>query len=160
WGNCTNMIFRRLRKFLKPRLEKYPRAFHVYQSISWSLTRSRAASRLKRVLPWMGNIVLPAWIGPRYKLARRYAEEGELDKAMTIADDILVRKPDFEEFRWIGSIYWLRGRYQDAHRLFERMEQWRYQAARQLQYDRLRLRFFPSIHFAQIGHLGMLDKYI
>jgi len=154
------MIFRRLRKSLKARLKRYPIAFRLYEAISRTFTRSHIAVEVKRFFPKMANIVFPVWIGPRYKLARRYAEEGELDKAMAIADDILARKPDFDDFRWIGSIYWLRGRYHDAHRLFERMEQRRWEIARELQYDRLDLRFFPSIHFAQMGHLGMLDKYI
>jgi len=154
------MIFRRLRKFLKPRLKHYPIAFRLYEAISWTFTRSHFVLEAKRFFLKMANIVCPMWIGPRYKLARRYAAEGELDKAMAIADDILARKPDFNDYRWIGSIYWLRGRYRDAHRLFERMEQRRREIACELQYDRLDIRFFPSIHFAQIGHLGMLDKYI
>jgi hypothetical protein len=81
------MIFRRLRKFLKPRLKRYPMAFRLYEAISWTFTRSHVALQVKRFFPTMGNIVFPMWLGPRYKLARRYAVEGELDKAMRIADD-------------------------------------------------------------------------
>ncbi len=156
------MIFRRLRKFLKPRLKRYPIAFRMYEVISWTFTRSHVALEVKRFFPRMGNIVFPMWLGPRYKLARRYAVEGELDKAMRIADDVLARKPDLCESRlyWIGSILWLQGRYEDAHCLFKSMEERRFQVARELQHDRLGLRFFPIGHFTPIGHLGMLDKYI
>jgi putative glycosyltransferase (TIGR04372 family) len=156
------MIFRRVRKFLKPRLKRYPRAFRVYAALSWIFTRSHIAIAVKRFFPKMGNSVLPMWVEPRYKLARRYAVEGELDRAISIADDVMTRNPDLSDFRlyWIGGIYWLQGRYDDAYRLFERMEEHRYQIARELEYDRLGLRFFPGLHFTPIGHLGMLDKYI
>jgi putative glycosyltransferase (TIGR04372 family) len=156
------MVFRPLRRFLKPRLKRYPAAFRVYDAMSWAFTRSHAAVEVKRFFPRVGNTIFPMWLGPRYKLARRYAVEGKLDKARAIADDILTRKPDFNDFRiyWIGGIYWLQGRYEDAYRLFERVEVERYELARELQYDRLQLRFFLGMHFTPIGHLGMLDKYV
>src|SRR6266571_84640 len=103
------MIFRRFRKFLKPRLKRYPIAFRLYEATSWAFTRSHIASEAKRFFSRMGNILLPMWFGPRYKLARRYAVEGELEKAIDIADDIMARKPNLSDFRlyWIGGIYWL-----------------------------------------------------
>jgi putative glycosyltransferase (TIGR04372 family) len=163
------MIFRKLRKFLKPTLKRYPIAFHSYEAISWALTRSVFGP--KHFFARIVATVFPMWRAPRVRLAQYYFDEGKLDKAIAIADEVLARKPDLYdvlarkpdvEFRlyWIGSMLWLQGRYEDAYHLFKRMEERRYEAARELQYARLNLRFFPIDHFRAIGDLGMLDKYI
>ncbi|HEY7300068.1 MAG TPA: TIGR04372 family glycosyltransferase [Xanthobacteraceae bacterium] len=60
----------------------------------------------------------------------------------------------------IAVIYHSSGRIDDAHRLFERMEDRRRKLARELQYDRLGFRIFSRASFTNIGPLGLLDKYI
>jgi putative glycosyltransferase (TIGR04372 family) len=102
------------------------------------------------------------WIEPRCRLAYRYASEGKVEKAVAIADDLLARKIDFYDptIARLGAVYSLQGRYEDAYRLFERMEERCYEVACELQYDRLGLRFFPSDMYSAIGHIGLLDKYI
>ncbi len=158
------MIFRRLRKFLKPRLKRYPPALRLYEAISWAFTRSRPASAVKSSLARGIDLVFPMWIAPRGRLAYRYAVEGQVQKAIAIANDVLSRRPelylDDDTIHRLGSIYYLQGRYEDAYRLFGCMEKRRYEMARELQYDRLGLRLFSKDEFLAIGHLGMLDKYI
>jgi putative glycosyltransferase (TIGR04372 family) len=102
------------------------------------------------------------WVEPRCRLAYRYASEGNVDKAVAIADDLLARKLDFYDptIARLGAVYALQGRYEEAYRLFERMEERCHEVARELQYDRLGLRFFPSDTYSAIGHIGLLDKYI
>jgi putative glycosyltransferase (TIGR04372 family) len=158
----AKMIFRRLRRFLKARLKRYPAAFRVYDAISWTFTRSPFGRTAKRFFPHISNIIFPMWAAPRLRLARDLAVDGKVEKAIAIADDVLARKPDLYDFRfnYIASIYWLQGRYEDGLRVFERMEERRREVARELQYDRLGLRFFSGVPFTAIGHLGMLDKYI
>jgi putative glycosyltransferase (TIGR04372 family) len=155
------MILRRLRKSLKLRLKNYPVLFRLYRGISWALTRSPFGSATKRLVPKIANGLFPMWITPRCGLAYYYAGIGQVQKAVNIADDVLARKPDLYDSRFsrIAAVYSLQGRYEDAYRLFERMEQRCYEVARELQYDRLGLRLFPAIGFSAIGHLGMLDKY-
>src|SRR5262249_11485663 len=158
------MIFRRLRKFLKPKLKSYPPAIRIYGAISWVFTRSRPALAVKRSFAAAIDLTFPMWTRPRCRLAYRYAVEGNVHKAIAIADDVLARQPkpvlDNDNLLRLASIYWLQGRFEDAHRLFERMEERRYQTARELQYDRLRLRVFSTDGFLAIGHLGMLDTYL
>jgi putative glycosyltransferase (TIGR04372 family) len=156
------MILRRLRKLLKPRLKRYPIAFRLYEAISWTFTRSRFASSTKRFFAKIANVVFPMWIAPRFGLAYNYALAGDVRRAMDIADDVLARQPDLYDSRLyrIASVYTLQGRYDEAFRLFQRMEERRREIAHELQYDRLGLRFFPSAGFFNIGHLGLLDKYI
>jgi putative glycosyltransferase (TIGR04372 family) len=158
------MTFRRLRRFLKPRLKRYPPALRLYEAISWAFTRSWPASAAKRSLARGIDLAFPMWIVPRCRLAYHYAVEGDVQTAIAIADDVLARKPelylDNDSFHRLGSIYYLQGRYEDAYRLFERMERRRYEMAHELQYDRLGLRLFSKDEFLAIGHLGMLDKYI
>ncbi len=158
------MIFRRLRKFLKPRLNRYPPAFRLYEATSWVFTRSPVALAVKRSVASGIDLAFPMWVAPRCRLAYRYAVEGHVQKAIAIADDVLAREPELylgdDSFHRLGSIYYLQGRYEDAYRLFERIEKRRYEIAREFQYDRLGLRFFSKDGFSAIGHLGMLDKYI
>jgi putative glycosyltransferase (TIGR04372 family) len=156
------MVFRRLRKSVKPALKHYPALFRLYRAVSWALTRSSFGMAAKRLVPRIANALFPMWIAPRLGLAYYYAGKGEVRKAIAIADDVLARKPDLYDSRFsrIAAVYSLQGRYEDAYRLFEGMEKRCYEVARELQYDRLGLRFFPGIGFSPIGHLGMLDKYI
>jgi len=110
------------------------------------------------------DFAFPMWTRPRCRLAYRYAVDGNVQKAIAIADDVLARQSklalDNDNFLRLASVYWLQGRYEEAHRLFERMEAQRHEIARELQYDRLGLRFFSTDGFLAIGHLGMLDTYI
>jgi putative glycosyltransferase (TIGR04372 family) len=158
------MSFRRLRKLLKPKLQRYSSAIRVYNGISWALTRSRPALMIKRRIANGIDFFFPMWITPRCRLAYRYAVEGKVQKALTIADDVLARQPKLslsdDAFHRLVSIYYLQGRHEDAYRLFRRMEERRYHAARELQYDRLALRIFSWSDFSALGHLGILDKYI
>jgi putative glycosyltransferase (TIGR04372 family) len=158
------MLFRKIRKFLKPKLKHYPHAIRLYESISWLFTRSILAKRVKRSLAQTIDLAFPMLVAPRCRLAYHYAVEGNVQKAIAIADDVLARDPELylgdDSFHRLGSIYYLQGRYEDAYRLFERMENVRYDVARKLQLDRLNLRFFSKDGFSAIGHLGMLDKYI
>jgi putative glycosyltransferase (TIGR04372 family) len=158
------MLFRKIRKLLKPKLKRYPHAIRVYESISWLFTRSVLAKRLKRSLAQAITLAFPMLVASRCRLAYHYAVEGDVQKAIAIADDVLARDPELylgdDSFHRLGSIYYLQGRYEDAYRLFERMENVRYDVARKLQLDRLSLRFFSKDGFSAIGHLGMLDKYI
>ncbi len=158
------MIFRWLRRFLKPKLKSYPPALRVYEAISWTFTRSRPALAVKTWLAEAIDFALPMWTRPRCRLAYRYAVDGNVQKAIAIADDVLARQSklalDNDNFLRLASVYWLQGRYDEAHRLFERMEAQRHEIARELQYDRLGLRFFSTDGFLAIGHLGMLDTYI
>jgi tetratricopeptide (TPR) repeat protein len=135
------MIFRWSRRFLKSKLKKYPRAYRVYETLSWALARSAFGWTARRFFPRVANSVFPMWIGPRLRLARYLAENGKVAEAIDIADDIMARKPDFGDVRLylVGSIYSLQGRYEDAYRLFECMEAYRHEKARELQYDRLGL---------------------
>ncbi len=155
------MIFRKLRKFLKPRLKHYPAAFRLYEAISWAFTRS--AFSPKHFLPTIAAIIFPMWIAPRCRLARHYVGEGKLDKAIAIAGDVLARKPeaylDDDTFLWLAVAYHLDGRSEELRQVFDRTEDRRSEMARELQYDRLGLRFFPK-HFSGIGPLGLLDKYM
>jgi tetratricopeptide (TPR) repeat protein len=156
------MNLREMRRSLKPWLRRHPILFRSYNAISWTLTRSQAGVTVKRSLSRIAIVLFPTWIRPRCRLADYYARQGNLEKANAIADDLINHKIDFYNFRTyrIGGLYYLQGRYEDAYRVFERMEQRRYKRARELQYDRLRLRAFPSLIFSAIGHLGLLDKYI
>jgi putative glycosyltransferase (TIGR04372 family) len=158
------MLFRKLRKFLKPKLKRYPHAIGLYDSISWLFTRSVLAKSAKRSLASAIDLAFPMWTAPRCRLAYRYAAEGNVQKAIAIADDVLARIPelylDDDSFHRLGSIYYLQGRYRHACRLFEHIEKRRYDIARELQFDRLNLRFFTKDGFSAIGHLGMLDKYV
>jgi putative glycosyltransferase (TIGR04372 family) len=156
------MIFKSAHQILKSRLKQYPIAYQAYRRLSWILTRSSLAWKAKRFFPTIANACFPIWIGPRLRLAHYLATNGQVSKAIAIADDIMARNPDYNDVRLylVGSIYSLQGRYEHANELFERMENNRYERARELQYDRLSLRFFSNIHFSQIGHLGVLDRYI
>ena len=152
------MIFRWLRRFLKPKLKSYPPALRLYGAISWIFTRSRAALAVKSSLATAIDFAFPMWTRPRCRLAYRYAVDGNVQKAIAIADDVLARQSkldlDNDNFLRLASVYWLQGRYEEAHRLFERMEAQRQEIARELQYDRLGLRFFSTDGFLAIGHLG------
>ncbi len=158
------MVFRQLRRFVKPRLKRYPPALRLYEAISWAFTRSRPALAVKRSLATGIDLAFPMWTAPRCRLAYRYAVEGQVQKAIAIADDVLAREPELalgdDNLLRLASIYWLQTRYDEAHRLFERMEERRHRIARELQYDRLGLRFFSTGGFLAIGHLGMLDTYV
>src|SRR5712691_5676646 len=151
------MMFRRARKSLKSRLQRHPAAFQFYDAMS------RATGAAKRFFPKLAAGAFPAWIAPRVRLAERYFGR-EPEKAVAILDDVLARKPDLHRpdqiFHRIASIYYLDGRYEDARRLFKRVEERRCEVARRLQYDRLGLRFFPKAGFSNIGPLAMLDKYV
>ncbi|HEY7300067.1 MAG TPA: TIGR04372 family glycosyltransferase [Xanthobacteraceae bacterium] len=102
------------------------------------------------------------WIERRCRLAYRYASEGKVGQAVAIADDLLARKVDLYDptIARLGAVYSLQGRYEEAYRLFERMEERCHEVARELQYDRLGLRFFPSEMYSAIGHIGLFDKYV
>jgi putative glycosyltransferase (TIGR04372 family) len=158
------MIFRKLRRFLKPKLKRYPAAFRLYQATSWLFTRSPLALAVKSFVASGIDLAFPMWITPRFRLAYRYAVAGNVQKAIAIADDVLARRPELsfsdDAFHRLVSIYYLQGRYEDANRLFQHIEERRYQAALQFQYDRLDLRFFSKDDFSAIGHLGILDKYM
>ena len=156
------MVLRRMRKSLKRRLRSHPIASRSYNAISWTFTRSRPAQTVKRSLGRTANALFPMWIEPRCRLAYRYASEGKVEKAVAIADDLLARKIDFFDptIARLGAVYSLQGRYEEADRLFERMEERCYELACEYQYDRLGLRFFPSDMYSAIGHIGLLDKYI
>jgi putative glycosyltransferase (TIGR04372 family) len=155
------MFFRKLRKFLKPRLRRYPAAFRLYEAISRAFTRS--AFSPKHFFPTMAAIFFPKWIAPRARLALHYVGEGKLDKAIAIADDVWARKPDAylddDTFNRLCVAYHLDGRSEDLQGLFDRTENRRSEIARALQYDRLGLRFFPKASFSNIGPLGLLDTY-
>ncbi len=159
------MVVRRLRKFLKSKLQRYPAAFRFYQAISW-LTRSPIAP--KRFLPKFVDTAFPMWLAPRVRLAYSLITamdylDGKLDKAVAIADDVLARKPQAylseEVLSRLAWIYYSAGRREQANRLSERLADRRWQVARQFQYDRLNLRFFPKRYFWSIGDLGVLDTY-
>ncbi len=156
------MIFRKLRKFLKPRLKRYPAAFRLYEAISWAFTRS--AFSPKHFFPTLAAIIFPMWIAPRCRLARHYVGEGKLDKALAIAEDVRARRPDAylddDTFKRLAVAYSMEGRTEDLRELFDRTEDRRSEIARELQYDRLGLRFFPIASFSNIGPLGVLDKYL
>jgi len=128
------MIFRKLRKFLKPRLKRYPAAFQLYEAISW------------------------AFASPAL-----YVSEGKLDKAVAIAEDVWARKPDAylddDTFKWLAVAYGLEERSEALRQLFDRTEDRRSEIAHELQYDRLGLRFFPIASFSNIWPLGLLDIY-
>jgi putative glycosyltransferase (TIGR04372 family) len=104
------------------------------------------------------------WIAPRCRLALHYVGEGKFNKAIGIANDVLARKPeaylDDDIFNRLAVAYSLAGRSEDLARLFDRTEDRRSETARELQYDRLGLRFFPKVSFSNIGPLGFLDIYI
>jgi putative glycosyltransferase (TIGR04372 family) len=150
------MVFRRFRKSLKPWLNRHPAALGLYERVSW------VARAQKRFFPKLVDTFFPMWIAPRVRLAERYFGRAP-EKAIAIIDDVLARKPDLHRddqiFHRIASIYFLNGRYQDARRLFQKVEERRREVARELQYDRLNLRFFPRAGFSNIGPLGMLDTY-
>jgi putative glycosyltransferase (TIGR04372 family) len=156
------MIFRKLRKFLKPKLKRHPIAFRLYEAISWALTRSTFGP--KHFFPTIVAILFPMWIAPRARLALHYVGEGKFDKAISIADDVLARKPeaylDDDTFNRLAVAYSLEGRTEDLRQLFDRTEDRRSEIARELQYDRLGLRFFPKASFSNIGPLGLLDTYV
>src|SRR5262249_11676884 len=156
------IMFRRLRKILKPKLKRYRAAFVIYEVVSWTFTRSRFASWSKRLLSKIANVVFPMWTAPRFGLAYNYALSGDVRRALAVANDVLARQPDLYDSRFyrIASIYTLLGGYDEAFRISARMEERLREVARALQYDRLGLRFFPSAGFFNIGHLGLLDTYI
>src|SRR5207249_3000869 len=107
------MIFRRLRKFAKPRLKRYPPALRAYETISWAFTRSPPSLAVKRSLATGINFAFPMWTAPRCRLAYRYAIEGNVHRAIAIADDVLARNPEAylgdDSFHRLGSIYYLQG---------------------------------------------------
>ncbi len=102
--------------------------------------------------------------GQRCRLARHYVGEGKLDKALAIAEDVRARRPDAylddDTFKRLAVAYSMEGRTEDLRELFDRTEDRRSEIARELQYDRLGLRFFPIASFSNIGPLGVLDKYL
>jgi putative glycosyltransferase (TIGR04372 family) len=156
------MVFRKLRKFLKPRLKRYPAAFRLYEAISWALTRS--AFSPKHFFPTMAAILFPTLIAPRARLTLHYVGEGKLGRAIAIADDVWARKPDAylddNTFNRLCVAYHLDGRSGDLQNIFNETENRRSEIARQLQYDLLGLRFFPKASFSNIGPLGLLDVYL
>ena len=160
--NSVEMIFRKLRKFLKPRLKRYPAAFHLYEAISWAFTRS--AFSPKHFFPTLVAIAFPMWIAPRCRLARHYVGEGKLDNALAIAEDVRARRPDAylddDTFKRLAVAYALEGHSEALRQLFDRTEDRRSEIAHELQYDRLGLRFFPIASFSNIGPLGLLDTYV
>src|SRR5262249_50299407 len=89
---CFEMIFRKLRKFLKPKLKRHPVALRVYEAVSWALTRS--AFSPKHFFPTMIALLFPMWIAPRCRLALHYVGECKFNKAIGIANDVLARKPE------------------------------------------------------------------
>jgi putative glycosyltransferase (TIGR04372 family) len=159
------MIFRRLRKFLKPRLARYPAAMRLYEATSWAarIAKGFVPNRAKRFFPKIVDVVFPMWIGPRVRLAQHYFGDGKPDKAIAVAEDVFARTPDLymdeQTLQRIASIYYLDGRYEDARRVFKRTEECRRREAGELQYDRLGLRFFSTTFFG-IGALGSLDRYV
>jgi tetratricopeptide (TPR) repeat protein len=144
-----------LRKFLKSKLVRYPISRRIYEAPSF------AAETAKLFLARLADRFVPTLLGPRIRLTRHYFSAGKLDRAVAIGDDVLARRPDrYDVFNWLAHLYSAQGRSQDASRLFARLERRNDQIARELQLDRLGLRFFLPEDFAPIGHLGVLDKYL
>ncbi len=153
------MIFRKIRKFLKPKLKRFPIAFRLYEAISWTLTRSPFGP--KRFFLTAVNVIFPMWIAPRVRLAQHYLGEGKLDEVIAIAEDVLARKTDaYLNDDTLAVAYSLEGRSEDLRQLFDRTEDRRSEIARELQYDGLGLWFFPRVSFSNIGPLGLLDTYL
>jgi hypothetical protein len=121
----------------------------------------KVVRRVRRGIEHLIDATVPGWIAPRLRLAHHYLENGDAEKAIAIADDVLRRTPDLcmdtQTFHRFASIYYLAGRHEDTRRAFERTEERRREVARERQYDRLRLRLFPG---GNIGHLGCLDRFV
>jgi putative glycosyltransferase (TIGR04372 family) len=159
------MGFQRLKKSLKLRLIHFPQARRIYDRTSRAVWvgKGLVPNRAKRLFAKTLGIAFPTWIEPRVRLAQYYFHLGKPEKAAAIVDDLLARRPDATMDRTphnIAVIYHLSGRIDDAHRLFQRMEDRRRKVAHELQYDRLGLRIFSRASFTNIGPLSFLDKYM
>jgi putative glycosyltransferase (TIGR04372 family) len=156
--DCSMSPLKKLRKLLKSRMARHPVTRVFYEVPSLTL---RAA---KLLLALGINQFFPILITPRLRLAMRYMGEGKFNKALAIANDVLTREPgrhlDDNTLGWLAAICYMLGRAKDAYRVWTLAEGRRWKLARDLQYDRLGLRFFTKAHFFGLGHLGVLDKYV
>jgi putative glycosyltransferase (TIGR04372 family) len=149
---------KKLRKLLKSRMARHPVTRILYVVPSFALSATKLL--LRRGI----NRFFPRWITPRLRLALYYIGEAKFDKALAIVLDVLSREPNRilndRTFAWLGALCYMQGRPKDAYRVWTAAEEQRWKLARDLQYDRLGLRFFTNTHFFGLGHLGVLDKYV
>src|SRR5262249_40453224 len=153
---------RALRRSLRSCLTRYAAGRALYQATSWAFTRSAIAP--KRLFPTVVNAFFPAWVSPRLRLAGHLLGDGKPEHATAIVDGVLARNPaadlSDDSLGRLARIYDMRGRSDDAARVFQHIEERRCRKTSEMQYDRLGLRFFPRDNYWSIGPLGLFDKYI